>query len=72
MVGKQARFSSIRGTLQDSWRNAGNVNLQIRSDAMYFMVLLALAWISLAMGRRERTGVESPSPTPLHHHPRSL
>lgn len=47
-------FASIMGVTAILIHSSADFNLQIPSNATYFVVLLAMAWISLAHGREER------------------
>jgi O-antigen ligase len=48
-------FASLMGVTSILIHSWADFNLQIPSNAAYFMVLLALGWISLHMGRSDRT-----------------
>ncbi|MCA3019757.1 MAG: O-antigen ligase family protein [Rhodocyclaceae bacterium] len=48
-------FASIMGILSIMIHSSVDFNLQIPANTMYFMVLLALAWIALYLDRRPKT-----------------
>jgi len=55
-------FASLMGVLSIMIHSWVDFNLQIPANALYFMVLMALGWISLHLDRRARSSETKPSP----------